>query len=69
MNRLKTLRRRDDSGFTLLELAIAVAIFGLMTTMIFQLFMSTNETARTVRSGVATTATSQVLLDEVSKEE
>lgn len=72
MNKMiHTLKKRfslnDERGFTLLEMVIAVVIFGLLTTMIFNLFQTSRETTENVQSGSTSIAQAQTATGELAK--
>lgn len=65
---LSRLRKRDEEGFTLIEMVVGMFILGLISILIFNVFQTTNSTATAVQAGTTTVATSQTATRELTKE-
>lgn len=63
----KRVLAKDEHGFTLLEMVVAVVIFGLLTTMVFNLFQTSQETTKNVQEGSTSIAQAQTATGELAK--
>lgn len=58
---------RDEAGLTLVEMVVAVVIFGLLTTLVFNLFQTSRETTKNVQAGSTSIAQAQTATSELAK--
>lgn len=69
MDKLKQrLASRSEDGLTLIELTVGMFILGLVSIMIFNLFVATNETANTVQRGSISIADVQFAVNNLSQD-
>ncbi len=59
------VRRRNNRGFTLVELMVAMALLGVLTSIIYGLFHTTSQTLLEVESLAQTTDTARFALEHV----
>lgn len=67
---LENLRRlrRDDEGFTLVELLVTMILFGILTTVLFSVVMNSANTLTTVRQTTDLNEESRLTLNRMSRE-
>jgi len=63
-----TARRRTDSGFTLIEVMLALAIFAFVTTIMLGSFTQTAKSKRAIQSAQERTHTVRVALTRMTRE-
>lgn len=72
MNRLEDLNRNfiskeDEEGFTLIEMVVAVVIFGMLTVLVFNLFSTSRTTTTNVQAGSTSIAEAQIATTQLAK--
>ncbi len=61
-------KQRTEHGVTLVELAVGILIFGLVSIIIFNIFQTTNKTAINVRNSTHAASTIQLVTNQINKE-
>lgn len=62
------IRRVDERGFTLIELVVSVAIFGLVAVLLGTMFMTSTKSFHTVASGADTLNTQTLAARKIEKD-
>ncbi|MEQ6896225.1 prepilin-type N-terminal cleavage/methylation domain-containing protein [Microbacterium sp. KR10-403] len=62
------MRQRNESGMTLLEMVVAMVIFGLVTLMIFQLVATASRTMEETTTGAEQSTSVALTLTRLAKE-
>ncbi len=61
-------KKNNSSGFTLIELMIAMTIFGMMSVMVMTIYFSTIETSRRLNAQRELAETAREIVERISED-